>query len=125
MPEIKEPMEVSDVFLVFPASVRHMMPEYKEIPEEFRNWNRPNKWGKLVATWFFRGLKNVQYKPKQGIDQKKALRHIKAIMGSNAPKHEHKEAAVAYLLSQWFDDITYEPGDLPAEAQKVVDQFKK
>lgn len=123
MPEIREPMEVDPVFAAFPASVRHMMPDYKDIPEEFKRGR--TKWNELVSTWFFRGLKNAQYKPKEGIDQKKALRHLKCIMGSWEPKHEHKEAAVAYLLSQWFEDITYEPGDLSKDMQGVVDRVKK
>lgn len=123
MPEIKEPIDVDDVFLVFPASVRHMMPEYKDIPDEFKRGR--TKWNELVGTWFFRGLKNVKYKPKEGIDQRKALRHIQAIMGSYEPKHEHKEAAVAYLLNQWYEDITYDPADLSKDMQGVVDRVKK
>jgi hypothetical protein len=50
-----------------------------------------------------------EIKPKEGVDVDKALRHIQAIMRSYQPKHEHKEAAVAYLLSQWFDDVTWTP----------------
>ena len=47
-------------------------------------------------------------KPKEGVDTKKALRHVKAVLGSWEPKHEHKEAGVAFLLNEWFDDVTYE-----------------
>jgi hypothetical protein len=102
------PKEVDDVTLAFPASVRHLMPEYKDIPKEFRNLNHRNKWGKMVSDWFFCGLKNLELTPKPGIDEKKALRHIRAIIGSFEPKHEHKTAACAYLLSLWFDDVKYD-----------------
>lgn len=110
MPDITAPIELTDIDIAFPASVKHLMPDYKDIPTEFKSWNNPTKWNKFVSTWFALGVKNVKYKPKVGVDQTKALRHVKAIMGSWEPKHEHKEAAVAYLLSQWFDDITYERG---------------
>jgi hypothetical protein len=29
-------------------------------------------------------------------------------MGSYQPKHEHKEAAVAFLFNEWFDDETHQ-----------------
>jgi len=50
--------------------------------------------------------------PNDGIDQNKALRHIKAILGSFEPKHEHKEAAAAYLLSLWFKSVKYAKGEV-------------
>ena len=31
--------------------------------------------------------------------------HLKSILQSFKPKHERKEAGVAYLMSLWFDDI--------------------
>jgi hypothetical protein len=31
--------------------------------------------------------------------------HLKAIMGSFQPKHEHKTAGVAYLMSLWFEAV--------------------
>lgn len=40
---------------------------------------------------------------KPGVDAHKALRAIKAVLGSYEPKHEHKEAACAFMLSEWFD----------------------
>lgn len=104
-----EPQEISDIDLAFPATVSHLMPPMKEIPTEFKELNRSEKWQKLVSEWFFGGVKLGKITPKSGIDPTKALRHIRAIMGSFEPSHEHKEAACAYLLSVWFDDIEYTP----------------
>ena len=98
--------EVFDLDIAFPANVSHLMPAYEDIPREFKHGS--GKWNRLVSDWFFCGLKNLQLVPKDGTDQTKALRHIKAIIGSFEPKHEHKEAACAYLLSQWFSDATWE-----------------
>ena len=99
--------EVSDVQLVFPATVSHLMPPWNEIPEKFKT-SRGTPWNELVSKWFFTGVSIKKYKPKDGIDTTRAMRHIKTIMGSFEPKHEHKEAACAYLLSCWFDKIVWE-----------------
>lgn len=99
--------ELTDADVVFPADVLKIMPKYEDIPKEFRNLNNHTKWNKLVSDWFFLGLKKLEIKPKEGVDQKKAMRHLGAIMRSFQPKHEHKEAAVAFLMSEWFEDATW------------------
>lgn len=104
------PKPVDDVALAFPTSTRDFLPPYAEIPQEFKDWNGPNKWVRLVNDWFFRGVKLGKLTPKKGIDAQLALRHVRYCMGSWEPKHEHKEAGCAYLLSLWFDDVKYEAG---------------
>lgn len=102
------PKDIDRVGMAFPTSVDGMMPAYKDIPEEFKNWNRPTKWNKLVSAIFFGGLKKLELRPKPGVDQEKAFRHIRYIMGSWEPKHEHKEAGCAFLFSEWFEDVDFE-----------------
>lgn len=80
-----------------------LMPKMHDIPESL-----DRKWTRFMSDWFYRGLNNLSVTPKDGIDPVKAMRHLKAIMGSWEPKHEHKEAAVAYLASLWFEDVAYE-----------------
>jgi len=100
------PVDVDDVTLAFPASiVEKYMPAMKDIPAHI-----DRKWEDLISTWFFEGVSELKLTPKPGIDERKALRHIKAILGSFEPKHEHKEAAAAYLMSLWFDDVSYKAG---------------
>lgn len=94
---------VDDATVVFPASVRHLMPPQVDIPDEFKGMGR-TRWNKLFNDWFFFGLESLELTPREGVDKSKALRHIRAVMGSFEPKHEHKEAAVAYLLNEWFTD---------------------
>jgi hypothetical protein len=98
--KFQQPTEISDVGLVFPGSVLHLMPEYAQIPEEFKRSG--NKWCKWQSDWFYAGLSEMP-RAQEGIDLQKALRHLKAIQGSWEPKHEHKQAAVAYLASQWLE----------------------
>jgi hypothetical protein len=45
---------------------------------------------------------------KEGIDRSVAMRHLKCIMSSWEPQHEHKTAGVAYLMSLWFEKFEYE-----------------
>lgn len=99
--------EVSDLELAFPARIMHLLPDWSAIPEEFQNGN--TKWHKLQRDWFYHGLASLTLKPKEGVDQRMALRHLKAIQSSFEPKHEHKSASVAYLLSEWFDDAEWTP----------------
>ena len=84
--------------------IKHL-PPYDSIPEEFRRSSNP--YAKFVSDWFFRGrtpddMKRLKERP--GVDRGKAPVAIKAALGSFEPKHEHKEAGVAYLASRWFTD---------------------
>jgi len=101
-----EPQPVDNVRLAFPASVTDLMPDYNAIPEDFRRGRggaRP--WIKFQQQWFFKGLKGVDIRAKDGIDRAAALRHLSTIQGSFEPQHEHKEAAVAYLASLWLEPL--------------------
>ncbi len=100
-----KPQEVSDAMLIFPADVSKMMPVWEDIPKEFRVHNN-TEWEEIVSQWFHKGLpEGVLFYPKVGIDGEMAFRHIKTILGSFQPKHEHKMAAVAFLMSEWFEKV--------------------
>jgi hypothetical protein len=103
--------EVNRVDIAFGGNMAKLLPKYEDIPKEYKNMNDTTKWNKLVLDWFYCGLKSLKLKPKVGVDTNKAMAHIKAIMASWEPKHEHKIAGCAYLLSQWFDDVQYEKGN--------------
>jgi hypothetical protein len=103
--------EIDRVAGSFPTTTEGMMPKYEDIPREFKNCNRPSKWNRLVSAMFFSGLKKLDLKPKPGVDKNKALCHIRYILGSWEPKHEHKEAGAAFLFNEWFEDVEYEVAD--------------
>lgn len=96
---------VDDVDLAFGGKMEKLLPAYDVIPKEFKDGH--TKWNKFFGDWFYQGLPEMNVTPKDGVDKVKALRHLKAIMGAWQPKHEHKEAGVAYLMSCWFEDVTY------------------
>lgn len=99
-----KPQPVNDANLAFGGNMAVLLPSWSEIPEEFKDNN--NKWVKVFSHWFFEGLgKGTKFDVKEGIDGNAALRHLAAVMCSFEPKHEHKEAGCAYLMSQWFNDI--------------------
>jgi hypothetical protein len=98
MYEIKE---VDNISMAFGVGALELMPAYKDIPDAFK---QHSFWSDLVAGWFLAGLENLDLKPKDGVNKNLALRHIKAILGSFEPKHEHKEAGIAFLLSEWFEE---------------------
>lgn len=101
--------DIKDVSLAF-GDIKHM-PKYASLPEAFRDWQyEPHC--KAISSWFYGGatgapngltIDGTTYTAKPDVDAKKALRAIKAVLGSWEPKHEHKIAACGYMLSQWFD----------------------
>lgn len=95
--------QIDDLTMVFAGSVEHLMPDYLDIPVEFKS--HANKWNKTFWKMFFRGFEGTDLIPKNGVDKDAALRHIGVIMRSYEPSHEHKEAAVAFLLNEWFEDV--------------------
>lgn len=98
--------EVMDLDLAFPTRAMQLMPKWDEIPDEFKSDR--NKWVKVFEDWFFFGLKDAKWTPKEGVDAGKALRVIKACIGDFQPSHEHKKAGCACLLSEWFEDVAYQ-----------------
>jgi hypothetical protein len=98
-----KPIEVSQVDMAFGGNAMKLMPSY----EELRGIKVDSKWSRLFSEWFYNGLESLEVEPKDGIDKNKALRQIKTVMGSFDPKHEHKEAGVAFLMSQFFKDAKW------------------
>ncbi len=94
--------EVSDVDIAFPANPP--LPAWNDIPEKFRRYNG-TPFNKIASTLFFKGgkLSDFGLTPKEGVDVNKAMRAIRCCLGSFEPKHEHKEAGVAFMFSEWFD----------------------
>lgn len=102
------PTTVSDVELAFPANALDLMPPLAACEEGLAALPRDEraKWLDFQSAWFMSGIPpTVEFDLRDGIDGNTAIRHLGVIQGSYAPKHEHKEAAVAYLASRWFADV--------------------
>jgi hypothetical protein len=94
------PWPVSQIELAFPAHAMKRMPAWADIPAEFKDYT--NRFYRFVDKWFLEGADAAQLQTVTGVDRKTAIRHLQHILGSYEPKHEHKMAAAAYLLSRWF-----------------------
>lgn len=99
-----KPRTVTDLDMAFGCRAMELLPPMAQIPAEF-NMSRGRNWAvRFTKELFFRGGSVAHLTPKPGIDHVEACRHIKAILGSFEPKHEHKIGGVAYLFAQWFDE---------------------
>lgn len=100
-----KPTEITDAQLAFPANViGTLLPVKDEIPKEFFG---STPYGTLAHELFYRGfVEKSDLQLREGLYPEKVHRHISACLGSYEPKHEHKMAGVAYLLSLWFEPIT-------------------
>lgn len=124
------PVEISDVSLAFPADALDYMPAWKDIPDDFKRRTEASaQWHELASTWFGQGL-NAEYTgflsvevDGEHLSGEMITRQISAILGSYAPKHEHKMAAVAYLLSLWLDSVVYGPAGCEKDDLTVIGDF--
>lgn len=113
------PVQVTDLDLAFPATVLRLMPPIEDIPEVDEGWNE------LARALFTGRYTDLSFLPSVYltdwiVDSQRAAtveggdvylemawRHVRTILGSWEPKHQHKEATVAYLLSLWFRWATW------------------
>ena len=100
------PIEIDGADVAFGGQAMNILPPYHAIPDEFKRANNP--WVKWSGDWFVKGLDRYPV-AKDGIDLILAMRNLSAVQRSFEPKHEHKEAGVAYLASLWFSSPEVEP----------------
>ena len=92
---------VSRLDLAF-GNVNHL-PPMSEIPDRFTRSNDP--YVKFIFEWFFSGRNPedmARLTEKPGVDRYMAICAIRAALASFKPRHGHKVAGCAFLLSEWF-----------------------
>lgn len=100
------------------GKMSELLPAWNDIPEDFKSFmgtGEAKKWVQAVANIFYSGVRVTEVKMKNGIDRTVVMRHLMSVLHSWEPKHEHKTAGVAYLMSLWFEDFKYE-----VEKEKAV-----
>ena len=99
-----KPKKVTDIDMALGGNMKILLPPMASIPEDFIKGR--TEWNTIFSQWFFSGLgPNTKFNVKDGIDGSVALNHLLSVMRSFDPKHEHKEAGCAYLMSIWFDSV--------------------
>lgn len=93
------PIPVTKADTVFGGKCKDILPKWEDIPDEFKAQSNP--WCQWQSNWFFHGLANNPI-PKEGTDGDLAMANLQCVQGSFEPKHQHKQAGVAYLASLWF-----------------------
>ena len=86
--------------MAFPAIEKGhpLLPSVQEIPEDYPDRRR---WLQFQRDWFFEGYFPPLLR-REGIDAETAFRHLSCLQRTFGIKHQHKEAAVAWLASLWF-----------------------
>lgn len=101
-----KPWDVSDAGIAF-GQVGKDVPSYTQLREMIKEGAFTNKYENLVSAWFFSGLESLNATPREGIETDKAMRCIRAELGSWERKHEHKTLLLSYLFEQWFSEIEW------------------
>jgi hypothetical protein len=102
-PHWNEPTPVSDWDMTFggmAGCMDRILPPWDDIPPLFQK--RLHAWCHFWDKAFFNGASLAELKPVEGVVKVVATRHLKAIINSMEPSHEHKIAAVAWLSFKWF-----------------------
>jgi hypothetical protein len=102
-----QPTVIDNILYAFPGHLDRLLPPLESIPEDYRlGWTGHNEWTRFVNAWFDIGWPtNVNVYERPDVDAEAAFRHLHTIMRSFEPKHEHKIAGVAWLMSRWFAAI--------------------
>lgn len=93
--------EVSGIDTAFPTF--RTIPELLEEAEKRGFYNDNNPYCRLFSKLFFNGGKVVFKKDLDPDFQKRGWSYCRSFMGSFEPKHEHKEAICAMLMSELLE----------------------
>jgi hypothetical protein len=114
--------ETTMVDVAFGARALAFMPTMSEIPDDFKVGK--TDFYRFFYDLFYEGDKitNLEMIPREGVDPAKAFQALRVIAGSFEPKHEHKEAAFAYLAHEWFDIIAWDKDGMKKTAAASRDE---
>lgn len=83
---------------------KSFLPTRSEIPNEFSDAGNP--WAVAASNLMWLGSEAVtRAEPRPGIEVASALLHVGAVLHAVRLPVDYREAAAAYLLSQWFNRL--------------------
>jgi hypothetical protein len=97
--------EITDAEMVFGARDQRYLSR-AAIPDDFYEGHA--HWCQVASALFFDGgaLSDHGLKFKEDIDRQKAMRALRALLSSFAPKHEVKIGTVGVALANWCEEIS-------------------
>jgi hypothetical protein len=97
--------DFSDADAAFGADAKHYLPK-AAIPADF--YGMRHHYCKVAQKLFFEGgkLSDHGLRFKDGIDHQKAMRALRALLCSFAPKHEIKIGTVGVALVNWCEEVS-------------------
>lgn len=105
------PIPINDATLAFPANAVSdgLVPPWEDFPKDWLDTHTHTPWYQVAYHWFYNGVpKEVKFHLKEGIDGETMMRHLSAVSRSFAiAKHQHKMAAMTWLLEQWCHGIEW------------------
>lgn len=101
----EQPVAVSRVQQAFPADLGDLLPPLDLIPEVFQKGRAGHVSTYARAMAIGRIDESLALIKRDDVDSEVAWKHLCTIAGSFEPRHEHKEAALAWLISLWFRDV--------------------
>lgn len=87
---------ITDLEIAFSTS--RLLPEWEDVPQEFRDGNVYTKLAEAIFNGTALPQGNIELKP--GFTPERLSRAVRAHLQSFEPKHEHKIAGVGYLIAQ-------------------------
>ena len=100
-----QPVAIPRVQQVFPANLGDLLPPLDLIPEAYRSGRAGHVSTYARSMALGRIDESLALIKRPGVDPELAWTHLCTIASSFEPKHEHKEAALAWLLSMWYLDV--------------------
>jgi len=99
-----QPIDVTNVEIVFAKNVDHLIPNMDDIPEEFKDDEHP--WVLVAKKWEERGLPlKTKFLVKEGLDANKVTNHIFAVRNCWGMHPGKKMVCLAYIMYQWLEDL--------------------
>ncbi|MCB1506278.1 MAG: hypothetical protein KDJ47_14970 [Hyphomicrobiaceae bacterium] len=93
--------DVSDLDCAFPCRWRELLPQMEELSDDERRMRGP--FCDALSSLFFGGgkLSDHGINVRDGYDETKVIRYIRATLGDFGPSHEHKIGGIAHALAKW------------------------
>ncbi len=103
MSDVIDVPEVTDLDMAFPTRWRELLPKIDELTKDERAMRGP--FCDAISSIFYSGgkLSDHGITMKQGVDEAKVIRYVRATLCDWGPSQEHKIGGIAHMLAKWCE----------------------